>query len=49
MSDVMEPSGASWNWGLVNGMFNNHDIEVIHKIGLLNREGEDNLIWRFNQ
>jgi len=25
LSGLMEPNGVSWNWNVINGLFNNHD------------------------
>jgi hypothetical protein len=49
VSDLIEPNGVSWNWNVINGLFNNHDRAAIAKMVLLNTEGEDKRIWKFNQ
>lgn len=49
VSDLIESDGASWNCEMIDGLFNNHDREVIKNMTLLNREGEDKRVWRFTQ
>jgi len=48
VADLMDSNGSSWNWGLIEGIFNAHDREAILKLSLLNRDKEDKLIWKFN-
>jgi hypothetical protein len=36
-ADLMDINGASWNWELIAGIFNEQDLEAISKLVLLNR------------
>jgi len=47
VADLM--SGESWYWGIIAGIFNDHDRKAISKLALLNRDGEDRLISKFNR
>lgn len=48
VADMMNVQGTSWNWGIVNELFNDRDKEEILKITIANPEAEDKLIWKFN-
>jgi hypothetical protein len=48
VADLMDTNGSSWNWGLIEGIFNAQDKEAISKLSLLNCEREDKIIWKFN-
>jgi exonuclease I len=48
VADLMDNTGSSWNWGLIEGFFNTQDREAISKVSLMNNEKEDKLIWKFN-
>jgi len=48
VADLMDINGASWNWELIVGIFNEQDREAISKLVLLNRDRDDKLIWKFN-
>lgn len=48
VADMMNVQGTSWNWGIVNELFNDRDKEEILKITIANPEAEDKFIWKFN-
>jgi hypothetical protein len=45
VADLMDSNGSSWNWGLIEGIFNAQDRETISKLSVMNRDKEDKLIW----
>jgi hypothetical protein len=45
VADLMDLNGSSWNWGLIEGIFNAQDRETISKLSVMNRDKEDKLIW----
>jgi len=49
VADLMDSVGTSWNWDLIGEIFNDRDKDAIAKLALINREGEDKLIWKFDR
>ncbi|RHN48105.1 hypothetical protein MtrunA17_Chr7g0260151 [Medicago truncatula] len=44
----MEQNRQGWNWGLIDGMFNERDKGEICKLTITMATEEDKLIWKFN-
>lgn len=48
VADLMEQNRQGWNWGLIDGMFNERDKGEICKLTITMATEEDKLIWKFN-
>jgi len=48
VADLMDSAGIGWNWDLIGEIFNERDKDAIARLALINREGEDKLIWKFD-